>query len=190
MENQNLEVSQYRSSIKNWWVSLILGIIFFIVGIMVFMKPGDSYLALSVTFGLMVIVSGILEIYIGAATPAKSGRGWLITAGVIETLLGIIIMSLPAVMLTILPFVLGFWLMFRGFTTIGAASDMMSAGIKGAGWTLTFAILVVISSFFVLANPIIGVGVVVIWLGISLLFAGITLIISGFHLLNLNKHLK
>lgn len=190
MENQNFEVSQYRSSIKNWWVSLILGIIFFIVGIMVFMNPGDSYLALSVTFGLMVVVSGVIEIYVGAVTPAKSGRGWLITAGVIETLLGIIILSLPSVMITILPFVLGFWLMFRGFTSIGVASDMMSAGIKGAGWTLTFAILVVIASFFVLANPVIGVGVVVVWLGIALLFAGTTLIINGFHLQHLNKHLK
>ena len=34
---------------------------------------------------------------------------------------------------TILPFVLGFWLLFRGFMAVGVASEMMSVGIKGAG---------------------------------------------------------
>ena len=37
---------------------------------------------------------------------------------------------------TILPFVLGFWLLFRGFMAVGVASEMMGVGIKGAGWKM------------------------------------------------------
>lgn len=88
---------------------------------------------------------------------------------------------------TILPFVLGFWLLFRGFMAVGVASEMMGVGIKGAGWTMTLGILVIISAFLVLFNPIIGVGVVVFWVGLSLLLAGVDLIAHAVTLRRLRK---
>lgn len=184
------DINRYESPVKNWWASLVLGIIFIAVSLLVFMNPGESYLALSVIYGVMVVISGIMEIYLGINTPAQSGRGWLIAAGIIELLLGVLLFAMPAVMISILPFVLGFWLMFRGFMTIGVASDMIGDGIKGAGWTLAFAIVAVICSFLILANPVLGVGAIVIWLGISLLLSGITLIVFAFHLYSLRKNLK
>lgn len=190
MANSIYDVERYRSGIGNWWLALIMGIVFLVVGIMVFMKPGETYMALSIVFGIMVVVSGIIEIYVGSKMPAHAGKGWLIAAGIIELLIGILLIAIPTTLLTILPFILGFWLMFRGFTTIGVASDMMGQGIGGAGWTMFFAILLIIFAFMVLANPIIGVGALVIWLGLSLVFAGIALVAFAFHLNKLKKHLQ
>lgn len=181
---------RYRHSINNWWLSMLLGIIFFIVGIIVFFRPGDSYMALSVVFGIMVILSGILEIYLGSNTAGQAGRGWLIAGGVIEILLGILLLSTPSILFTVLPYVLGFWLLFRGFTAIGVASDMSSYGASGSGWTVALGILVIICAFFVLFNPVLGIGVVVVWLGLSLLFAGIELMVHAAHLRRLKKHLE
>lgn len=189
MENTIFNADRYRHAIHNWWLSLLLGILFIIVGIVVFFRPGDSYLALSVLFGITVILSGILGIYLGANTAGQAGRGWLIAGGIIEILLGILLLSTPSVLFTVLPFVLGFWLLFRGFTAVGVASDMTGHGIQGSGWTMAFGILVIICAFFVLFNPIIGVGLVVVWLGLSLLFAGIDLIIHATHLRRLKVHL-
>lgn len=148
---------------------MLLGIIFFIVGIVVFFEPGGTYLALSVLFGIVVILSGAFELYLGTKAPTGSGKGWYIAGGVVEILLGILLLCTPSMLFTILPFVLGFWLLFRGFMAVGVASEMMGVGIKGAGWTMTLGILVIISAFLVLFNPIIGVGVVVFWVGLSLL---------------------
>lgn len=183
-----LENDRYRDSVKNWWVSLVLGIIFFIVGIFVFFRPGESYLALAVTFGIIVLISGILEIYQGSNTPAREGKGWLVAAGIIELLLGILMLSVPGILIMIMPFLLGFWLMFRGFTTIGVASDMIGYGVRGAGWTLAIAILVVICSFFILADPLFGIGAIVLWLGLSLVLAGIGLMVHAGHLHMLRKY--
>ena len=91
---------------------------------------------------------------------------------------------------SVLPFVLGFWLMFRGFTAIGIASDMQDYGVRGAGWTMAIAILVIICAFFVLFNPIIGVGLAVFWLGASLILAGIDMMVHGAHLHQLQKQLR
>ena len=119
MENTDYDVTRYRTHITRWWLAILLGLFFFIMGIVVFFKPGDSYMALSVIFGIMVILSGIYEIYLGSNSRIQSGRGWLIAAGIVEVLLGILLWSIPAMLFSVLPFVLGFWLMFRGFTAIG-----------------------------------------------------------------------
>ena len=178
---------------------MLLGIIFFIVGIVVFFEPGGTYLALSVLFGIVVILSGAFELYLGTKAPTGSGKGWYIAGGVVEILLGILLaldiallflmLCTPSMLFTILPFVLGFWLLFRGFMAVGVASEMMGVGIKGAGWTMTLGILVIISAFLVLFNPIIGIGVVVFWVGLSLLLAGVDLIAHAVTLRRLRKEL-
>lgn len=189
MADKIYDVGRFRHSIDNWQLSMLLGIIFFIVGIVVFFEPGGTYLALSVLFGIVVILSGAFELYLGTKTPTGSGKGWYIAGGVIEILLGILLLCTPSMLFTILPFVLGFWLLFRGFMAVGVASEMMGVGIKGAGWTMTLGILVIISAFLVLFNPIIGVGVVVFWVGLSLLLAGVDLIAHAVTLRRLRKEL-
>ena len=154
-----------------------------------FFEPGGTYLALSVLFGIVVILSGAFELYLGTKAPTGSGMGWYIAGGVIEILLGILLLCTPSMLFTILPFVLGFWLLFRGFMAVGVASEMMGVGIKGAGWTMALGILVIISAFLVLFNPIIGVGVVVFWVGLSLLLAGVDLIAHAVTLRRLRKEL-
>lgn len=183
-----MNVERYRGPIRNWWVPVLLGVMFLVVGVVVFFHPGTSYLTLAVMFGIGVIISGIFDLYVGASTHVQSGRGWMIAAGVIEILLGIL-MLFPQISGLVLPFMLAFWLMFRGFTLIGVSSDMMSYGIKGPGWVIALAVLLIIAAFIVLFNPVVGVGVIVIFLGISLLLLGIAMIVLGIDLYSLRKHL-
>ena len=178
MADKIYDVGRFRHSIDNWQLSMLLGIIFFIVGIVVFFEPGGTYLALSVLFGIVVILSGAFELYLGTKAPTGSGKGWYIAGGVVEILLGILLLCTPSMLFTILPFVLGFWLLFRGFLAVGVASGTMGVGI-----------LVIISAFLVLFNPIIGVGVVVFWVGLSLLLAGVDLIAHAVTLRRLRKEL-
>lgn len=88
MADKIYDVGRFRHSIDNWQLSMLLGIIFFIVGIVVFFEPGGTYLALSVLFGIVVILSGAFELYLGTKAPTGSGKGWYIAGGVVEILLG------------------------------------------------------------------------------------------------------
>ena len=74
MADKIYDVGRFRHSIDNWQLSMLLGIIFFIVGIVVFFEPGGTYLALSVLFGIVVILSGAFELYLGTRLPP--GRAW------------------------------------------------------------------------------------------------------------------
>lgn len=44
MENTDYDVTRYRTHITRWWLAILLGLFFFIMGIVVFFKPGDSYM--------------------------------------------------------------------------------------------------------------------------------------------------
>jgi uncharacterized membrane protein HdeD (DUF308 family) len=183
------DVSRYSGAIRNWWASLTLGIIFLAFGILVFTRTGDTWLGLTLGFACMVIISGVLELITGGATPVQAGRGRLIATGVIEILLGAIIIMIPEVLFVYLPLVLGFWLMFRGYSMVSNSSDMVGYGIKGAGLTLAFGILTILTSFLMLAVPFIGFGSYALWLGLALLFAAIGTVFYAVQLAKLRKYL-
>lgn len=72
---------------------------------------------------------------------------------------------------------------------IGVASDMMDYRIKGAGWILASAILLVLLSVLIVFNPIIGAGLVVVWIGVSLIVLGIAMIAFSIYLNKLRRRL-
>ncbi|MCD8072679.1 MAG: DUF308 domain-containing protein [Alistipes sp.] len=182
-------IDKYRNAIKYWWVSLALGILMFIIGIVVFMHPGESYTVLSIVFGLLILLSGITQLFIGINMPRNTGRGWLIASGIIEIVLGLILSFNIAVSALVLPFFLAFWLLFRGMTVIGTAMEMKHEGIKGTGWAIFWAILLIVCAFVVMIYPALGVGAIVIWLGLAFMFAGISLAFIAFQLNGMRRHL-
>ena len=82
-------------------------------------------------------ISSVLIICLGNILNAFSARVFLLpadlvaggTTGIGLILLGILLLCTPSMLFTILPFVLGFWLLFRGFMAVGVASEMMGVGI-------------------------------------------------------------
>jgi len=49
-------------AVKNWWLSLLLGILYVLAGICVLFTPIASYIAISILFSISLIVGGIFEI--------------------------------------------------------------------------------------------------------------------------------
>lgn len=181
---------RFSSLIKNWWVTLLIGILLMAIGVIVFMHPGDSYAALSVIFGLTILLSGFAQLFLAITMPRGDGWGWFLVSAIIEVVLGIVLTFHIAMSALILPFFLGFWLLFRGLTFIGVAMDMRSAGVKGIGWTIFVAVLLIITAFIVLVFPAVGIGAIVIWLGLSFVLAGTFLLMLAYRLYRLNKHME
>jgi|GEM_PF-271914 len=102
--------------VKNWWVSLLLGLLYILIAICLMFTPLASYVALSVLFSVSMFVSGTLEILF-AVTNRKniSSWGWYLASGIIDLILGIYLMANIGLSMAVLPFIVAFWLMFRGF---------------------------------------------------------------------------
>jgi uncharacterized membrane protein HdeD (DUF308 family) len=75
--------------------------------------------------------------------------------------------------MAILPYVLGFWLLFRGFSAIGVAFDVKSYGAPDWGWLLVLGIGIIFFGFMILAVPAFGVANIVVWTGLAFISAGV-----------------
>ena len=185
-------IENSKQAVKDWWLLLLTGIALLIIGIVVFAFPAQSYIGMSLMFGWLILLSGIFQVILSTANKHYiTGRGWMLAGGIIEIVLGAILVWNVALSAATLPIFLGFWLMFRGFSAIGLGGDMSSMNVPGSAWTIISGILLLLCSLWVLIQPLVfGTTMVVVWVGISLLFAGIAAISLAMQLKSAHKHLQ
>ena len=86
--------NEIQHSVKNWWTSLLLGIVYIIVALWLMFSPVSSYIALSIIFSVSMLFSGILEIIFAISN--KKGVpswGWYVVGGIIDLILGIYLIA-------------------------------------------------------------------------------------------------
>lgn len=176
---------QAGRAVRHWWLMLIAGILCVAAGIVVFAFPLESYVTLSILFGVLLLVTGAAKL-ISASTSGNyfMMRGYVIVGGILDLLLGLFLCIYPGVTLMLLPIMMGFWMMYNSFILIGFAGDMDTFGIRGTGWIMGGAILLLILSVLVLINPF-GAGVATV-----VVLAGVGLIVFGLLLCSLSMTLK
>ena len=184
MKNVTYLIERSKQAVRYWWLMLLIGIALFVLGILVFVYPAQSYVSMAVLFGWVILAAGILEVVLSASSDHfVTGRGWMLAGGVIQIILGLILVFNVALSAVTLPIVLGFWLLFRGFSTIGLGGDMRAMGISGAGWTIVGGVLLLLCALWMLFQPLVfGTAFVVVWLGVALLFAGVSAMALSFQL--------
>ena len=78
-------------AVKNWWLSLLVGLLYIIVAIYLMFAPLASYVALSILFSVSMFVSGLFEIAFALANKKGiSSWGWYLAGGIIDLILGIL----------------------------------------------------------------------------------------------------
>ena len=179
-------------TIRHWWLFMITGILAIIAGIVVFCNPLDSYLALSLMFGILMVVYGIAELVISSTSRNYfTSRGYSIVNGILNLLLGIFLCCWPRVTLVALPVILGVWMMFNSFTIIGLGSDMDSFRVKGAGWVIACGVILLLLSLGITLYPLtIGTAAVIVLTGTVLILFGALTIALSLRLRRIHEHFR
>jgi hypothetical protein len=177
--------------VKNWWVSLLLGLLYILIAICLMFTPLASYVALSVLFSVSMFVSGTLEILF-AVTNRKniSSWGWYLASGIIDLILGIYLMANIGLSMAVLPFIVAFWLMFRGFASTGYAMDLKRYETRNWGWYMAFGVLAILCSIGIIWQPGLGALSLVYMIAYTLLIIGIFRVMLSFELKSLHKRNK
>ncbi len=177
-------------SVKNWWIPLITGILFLLLGIWVFSTPITSYLALVFLFQISFLIIGLIEVFHAIAVRGiLPNWGWILVGGLVNILLAMLLIANPDLTARILPIYVGFILLFRSLMGISWAFDIRRWGGQGWGWTLVFAVLGVIFAFLMIANPAFGGFTIVIYTAMSIIMLGITQIVISIGLRRVKKFL-
>ncbi len=183
-------IDSMKKAVKNWWISLLVGILAIIMGIWCFTSPGASLIGLTYVFVVGFVLGGIMDIFFAVSNRNQLyGWGWTLAAGIFELLLGIMLFSMPVTSVTlILVYFVGFWILFRSLWSIGESSQLRMLGMKGWGWALALSILSVILSFLYLLSPIFGKGLFVVTLvGLSMIVYGVFRVVMAFEFRRIGK---
>lgn len=180
--------NEIKHTVKHWWTSLLLGIVYVIVALWLMSTPLNSYIALSIIFSIAMLVSGILEITFALGNRKRiPSWGWYIVGGFIDLVLGIYLIVNPAISMEVIPFIIAFWLMFRGFSSTGYAIDLKRYGTRDWGWYMALGVLAILCSLMILWQPAVGALYAVYMISFTFLIIGLFRIMLSFELKNLHK---
>ena len=187
---ENLAAKASRA-IRHWWLMLVAGILCIAAGICIFVFPVESYVTLSIMFGVLMLLVGAGQLVIASTSGNYlMMKGYFIVGGILDLILGIFLCVYPGVTLVVLPFMMGLWLMYHSFMLISFGGDMDTFKISGSGSMVILGILILVLSIFVLLNPFsAGVVTVLVVAGAGLILLGITFCMVASKLKELKKEL-
>lgn len=163
------------SHIRQWWVSLINGIVFLLLGAWILIAGISTYSAIFILLSIgFVVIGGFRAFY--AYYNRKRLKYWslLFVNGLIEFCVFIIILVSDYILTDLLVVYIGFILLFRSILGMGISINFYYS--KMAGWlvTLLFSVLGVIASFMMIWNPIASGFTTLVYPALTFLFVGIS----------------
>ncbi|HAY3552702.1 DUF308 domain-containing protein [Elizabethkingia meningoseptica] len=172
---------------KLWFLPLLTGIIFILVGFWIFKTPMESYLTLSIFFAVTFLISGLFEIIHALSNTHLRNWGWSLAGGIIDLLFGIIMLSSPTLSATVLALYVGFIILFRSFMSIGFALNLREFHSRSWGSPLIFGILGVIFAILIIINPALGGLTIIFYTALAFILVGILQILFAFMIKKLKR---
>ena len=184
-------ISAITGSIKNWWVFLIIGILLLIGSYYMFSTPVESFIGLAGLFSALILVSGLFRVFFALTNKDDiENFGLYLAGGVLDVIVGFILLKYPGMTVVLFSLFIGFWLLFRGFNIISISFQIKKLGDTDWFWILLFGILVVIFAFMAIINPLIGASYLVITLALAIMLAGIANIFLALRLRKVKSKVK
>jgi uncharacterized membrane protein HdeD (DUF308 family) len=176
-------------AIRHWWLMLVVGILSVIAGILVFVFPLETYVTLSILFGVLMILVGASQLILSSSSNNYlMMRGYFIVGGVLDVLLGLFLCLYPGITIFLLPILLGIWMLYHSFMIIAFGGDLDTFDAGGHGFVVGCGILLLILAILILMNPFsAGIAAVVVLTGIGLVVFGLILVVLSVRLRDLHK---
>ena len=99
-------------------LSVILGLLSFIVGVLCLRSPVQTVVVLTLVLGLFWLIHGVADIVIGISRRDQTGRIWIITGGVIGVIAGIVVLASPEASAVTLAWLVGILLVLQGIVVL------------------------------------------------------------------------
>jgi len=174
------KISVIKSAIRHWWIFVISGILFFALSILVISNPAVTYIGLTIYFAVIFLLHGLFEIFFSISNRSTiNSWGWYLAIGILDLVIGFILLSNPLFAASIVSLLIGFWLMFKSVSIIARAIDLKNHGMNGWGFLISAGVLGIIFSFFILFNPEIGAGTLVLLTSFAFAVIGLFYIMMG-----------
>ena len=165
---------------KYWWMMLVLGIVVFAIGLWIMLQPNVGYLIVAVALGYALLVGGILQLIISASLRKESkGWGWWMAGGILDILIGFLLIANPMFTEALLPFFFGFVFLYKGVTSLVSAFSMLSDHKYWWLYLINGILTIVLACLFFIF-PFSGAVAIIFLSSFMMLYWGISLIAISF----------
>lgn len=157
-----------------WKGKLVAGLLAIVLGGIVLAWPGPSILVASTLFGVYLLLSGLIELFLAFTLPRSAAtRVILFISGALSLVLAI--MSFrhfgDAYAVLLLSLWIGIGLIFQGVTAV--AIGISETELPGRGWYIVAGIISAIAGLVMLVWPFESIAVLTLAAGIWLIIIGI-----------------
>jgi uncharacterized membrane protein HdeD (DUF308 family) len=152
------------------WVSLVIGVVCLVAGVIVLLEPSSSLATLAVVTGIFLLVDGIFEL-VAVLVTAPGGRALRVVLSIACAIIGIILIRHPTHSVVAIALLLGLWLIIAGAVRLATALTERASRLWNAG----VAALELIAGIVIVASPDIGVATLALLVGIAFILRGLAL---------------
>jgi uncharacterized membrane protein HdeD (DUF308 family) len=171
---------------SSWLWRLLAGIILVILGIAILVYPDVTLAIIVLLVGIFLIIAGLFELIFGFSAEAKGARWLFILKGIINLLLGIVLLVYPDITLTIFVYIVAAWAIVWGIFELLATFMVpkeQSHAVYGTGgkWVGVIIGLIAIAFGIVIAvYPDATLSIIIYLVGFLVIAVGILMAINSF----------
>jgi uncharacterized membrane protein HdeD (DUF308 family) len=112
----------------HWGWTLLRGIFHFVIGGILIFWPEITALVIAILIGIDLIVDGIMAFVVRSRMPEDfPGRGTLVVRGIVQILLGIVVLVWPGQTLVVITWILAAYFIVLGIVLLVAAKRLDDA---------------------------------------------------------------
>lgn len=159
--------------------TIATGVLAVVLGIIIFMNPQNSTMAITQVVGWVLVIVGISNL-VGALNHWSVILSSLdLYTGILALLMGILIVSNPGFFVAWIFILLGIAIMVGGFRSLYATNALHVLGAPGASSSMVGSVVAIILGALVMLSPFSMANATMIICGVALVYAGVMEIFDG-----------
>ena len=156
----------------------LMGVASLLCGVVVLLNPTGVALFMTGAIGAVLAVVGVVTI-LGYARRRASSGGLDLTFGIVETVIGVALVSMPGAFVSWIVVVVGVLILFSGFGDLMEARALSAVGAPFAGAGTVMALLTIAFGVLVVVSPFALVDLAFCIAGAGLVFNGVTELVAA-----------
>jgi uncharacterized membrane protein HdeD (DUF308 family) len=167
---------------RHWVLYLVEGIVLVVLGAIAVIIPPLATLAITILFGWLFLLSGVLGLITSFWMRAAPGFWWSLISAVLGIVIGVWLLAQPVAGALSLTFLLVVFFLIEGAVSIMFALEHKRELSGRWGWMLTSGIVDLVLGAMILGGyPSTAAWAIGVLVGINMVFGGVALLMMALH---------